>query len=133
MWGFRWPSLSGSCDDTSPGIESLPSWISRKTSMMQQSKRDNTGNVGPSLTIMPLSRNIRDVTHLLLSLMQCSLCFHFQKWKHGIPLFPKVSHSVEKVSRHTDPLSDRVLKALLDTGVISTSPRKFCPFLFFGT
>ena len=91
--------------------------------MMHQSQRGYTGKVGPSLTIKPLSRNTRYVTHLFLSLMQCSLCFHFQKLKHGIPLFPKVSHSVGKVARHTDFLSDRVLGALLDAGIIFISPK----------
>jgi hypothetical protein len=73
---------------------------------------------------MPLSRNIRDVTHLSLSLMQCIPRLHFQKLKHGIPFFSKVWHSVEKLSRHTDPLSDRVLKVLLDAGIISISSKK---------
>ncbi len=101
-------------------LESPLSWISRKTSMMHQSRRGYAGKVG----------------HHKSAIEEYSLCdtsipefnavfplFPFSKWKHGIPLFPKVSHSVGKVSRHTDLLSDRVLGALLDAGIIFISPK----------
>ncbi len=48
----------------------------------------------------------------------------FKKWKDGIPLFPKVKHSVGAKSRHTCGLSDAVIKNLLEAGIISPASGK---------
>lgn len=53
----------------------------------------------------------------------------FNKWKDGIPIFPKVKHSVGRLRESSSPNHDRVIQELLKGGIIETAPKKHCSFL----
>lgn len=47
----------------------------------------------------------------------------FQKWKKGIPIWPKVKHSVGSLRDHVSPTHTGIIKNLLESGIISKAQR----------
>ena len=74
-------------------------------------------------TYNPCQKSIKDFNNVF------PLGKIFQKWKDGIPLFPKVKHSVGRLRATSSPNHDRVIDELLKSKIIEVAPKKHCSFL----
>ena len=53
----------------------------------------------------------------------------YNRWKHGIPIYPTTNHSVGRIRKCNSPIHDKVIQELLKGNIIEPAPKRSSAFM----